>query len=106
MFTASRKTPTADHSIRLKLAPGADTATAIQWIADDPRINLQAETETDYYREQSAVANQVRVLGMLVAGIMAFGAIFAAMNTMYAAVSRERPKSALCALSASVRQRF
>jgi ABC-type lipoprotein release transport system permease subunit len=75
------------NSIRLKLAPGADTAALIQRIADDPRINLQAETETDYYREQSAVANQVRVLGMLVAGIMAFGAIFAAMNTMYAAVS-------------------
>lgn len=75
------------NSIRLKLAPGADTAALIQRIADDPRINLQAETETDYYREQAAVANQVRVLGMLVAGIMAFGAIFAAMNTMYAAVS-------------------
>lgn len=75
------------NSIRLKLATGVDTAALIQRIADDPRINLQAETETDYYREQSAVANQVRVLGMLVAGIMAFGAIFAAMNTMYAAVS-------------------
>jgi putative ABC transport system permease protein len=75
------------NSIRLKLAPGADTAALIERIADDPRINLQAETETDYYREQSAVANQVRVLGMLVAGIMAFGAVFAAMNTMYAAVS-------------------
>lgn len=75
------------NSIRLKLTPGADTSALIQRIADDPRINLQAETETDYYREQSAVANQVRVLGMLVAGIMAFGAIFAAMNTMYASVS-------------------
>lgn len=78
---------TVFSSIRLKLAPGADTAALIQRIADDPRINLQAETETDYYREQSAVASQVRVLGILVAGIMAFGAIFAAMNTMYAAVS-------------------
>lgn len=75
------------NSIRLKVEPGADVAGLIQRIADDPRINLQAETEPDYYREQSAVANQVRVLGMLVAGIMAFGAIFAAMNTMYAAVS-------------------
>jgi putative ABC transport system permease protein len=59
----------------------------IQRIADDPRINLRAETEADYYREQSAVVNQVRALGILVAGVMAFGAIFAAMNTMYAAVS-------------------
>jgi putative ABC transport system permease protein len=75
------------NSVRLKLAPGANPATLIQRIADDPRINLQAETESDYYREQSVVANQVQLLGMLVAGIMGFGAIFAAMNTMYAAVS-------------------
>jgi putative ABC transport system permease protein len=78
---------TVFNSVRLKLAPGANPATLIQRIADDPRINLQAETESDYYREQSVVANQVQLLGMLVAGIMGFGAIFAAMNTMYAAVS-------------------
>lgn len=78
---------TVFNSVRLKLLPGADTAALIQRMADDPRINLQAETETDYYREQSAVANQVRALGMLVAAIMGFGAVFAAMNTMYAAVS-------------------
>jgi putative ABC transport system permease protein len=75
------------NSVRLKLAPGADASALIQRMTDDPRINLQAETEPDYYREQSVVAQQVRVLGLLVAGIMAFGAVFAAMNTMYAAVS-------------------
>ncbi len=78
---------TSYNSIRLKLVPGADVASLIQRIADDPRINLQAETESDYYREQSAIAGNLRALGLLVAGIMAFGAIFAAMNTMYAAVS-------------------
>ena len=78
---------TVFNSVRMKLAPGADAGGLIQRIADDPRINLQAETETDYYRDQSAVANQVRVLGLLVAGIMGFGAVFAAMNTLYAAVS-------------------
>jgi putative ABC transport system permease protein len=72
---------------RLKLAPGADVAALIRRIADDPRINLQAETETDYYKDQSVVANQLRVLGMVVALIMGIGAVFAAMNTMYAAVS-------------------
>jgi len=78
---------TVFNSIRLKVTPGADIHSLIQRMADDPRINLQAETESEYYREQSTVANQVRALGMLVAGIMAFGAIFAAMNTMYASVS-------------------
>jgi putative ABC transport system permease protein len=73
--------------VRLKLAPGADAAALIRRIADDPRINLQAETETQYYKDQSVVANQLRVLGMIVAIIMGVGAVFAAMNTMYAAVS-------------------
>jgi ABC-type lipoprotein release transport system permease subunit len=78
---------TVFNGVRMKLAQGADVGTLIQRIADDPRIDLQAETEADYYRDQSAVANQVRALGLLVAGIMALGAVFAAMNTLYAAVS-------------------
>ncbi len=73
--------------VRLKLAPGADAGALIRRIADDPRINLQAETETQYYKDQSVVANQLRVLGMIVAVIMGVGAVFAAMNTMYASVS-------------------
>jgi len=72
---------------RLKLTPGSDTDAIIRRLADDPRINLQGETELDYYKDQSVVANQLRVLGMIVAVIMAVGAVFAAMNTMYAAVS-------------------
>ncbi|MDO8434854.1 MAG: ABC transporter permease [Candidatus Binatus sp.] len=74
-------------AVRLKLAPGADAEALIRRLADDPRINLQAQTETDYYRDQAVVANQMRVLGMIVAVIMAVGAIFGAMNTMYASVS-------------------
>jgi putative ABC transport system permease protein len=77
----------AFNSIRLKLIPGADVAGLAQRIAADPRINLQAETETDYYREQSVFAANLRMLGLVVAGIMAFSAMFAAMNTMYAAVA-------------------
>lgn len=73
--------------VRLKLAPGADGEALIKRIADDPRINLSAQSEPDYYRDQAVVANQMRTLGMVVAVIMAIGAIFGAMNTMYAAVS-------------------
>src|SRR5260221_3581407 len=74
-------------SIRLKLVPGADVHSLIQRSADDPRINLQAKTESEYYKEQSGIAANLRVLGLLVTAIMAFPAIFAAMNTMYAAVA-------------------
>jgi len=72
---------------RLKMLPGTEVDTLIRRLADDPRINLQAQTESDYYKDQSVVANQLRALGMIVAIIMGIGAVFAAMNTMYAAVS-------------------
>jgi putative ABC transport system permease protein len=74
-------------AVRLKLAPGADAAALIRRIADDPQINLQAESEAAYYRDQTVTADRMHTLGMVVAVIMAIGAIFAAMNTMYAAVS-------------------
>ncbi len=73
--------------VRIKTVPGADVPALIRRIADDPRINLQAQTETDYYKDQSVVANQLRALGMVVAVIMGIGAVFAAMNTMYASVA-------------------
>ncbi|MGH7814446.1 MAG: ABC transporter permease [Candidatus Binataceae bacterium] len=81
-------------SVRLKLKPGTDVPALIRRIADDPRINLQAQTEPDYYKDQAIVANRMRALGMVVAIIMAIGAIFGAMNTMYAAVSSRTPEIA------------
>jgi putative ABC transport system permease protein len=74
-------------SVRLKLAPGANARALVQRIANDPRINLQAQSEPEYYSDEASVANQLRHLVLVVAMIMGIGAIFGAMNTMYAAVS-------------------
>jgi putative ABC transport system permease protein len=74
-------------AVRLKLAPGADADALVRRIADDPQINLQAESEAHYYSDQTVTADRMRALGMIVAVIMGIGAIFAAMNTMYASVS-------------------
>src|SRR5258707_9833826 len=75
------------NSIRLKLVPGADVQSLIQRCADDPRINLQAKTESEYYKEQSGIAANLRALGLLVAGILAFAPLFAAMDTMFGAAA-------------------
>jgi putative ABC transport system permease protein len=56
-------------------------------ISDDQRLQLKAEPEVQYYASQTSTATPVRILGNFIAFIMAFGSIFAAMNTMYAAVS-------------------
>jgi putative ABC transport system permease protein len=69
----------------------AKDAAAMQWLSDrisnDRRLQLKAQSEPEYYASQTSTATPVRVLGNIIAFIMAFGSIFAAMNTMYAAVS-------------------
>ena len=69
-------------------------------IAAEPRLNVTAFRETDYYAEQSQlIVKIVTVLGTLIAGLMAVGAIFGALNTMYSAVSaRTREIATLRAL--------
>ncbi|MBN2384234.1 ABC transporter permease [bacterium] len=57
-------------------------------LTSDPRLSISVKSEIDYYAAQSEmVATMIRVLGFLVAGIMAIGAIFGALNTMYSAIS-------------------
>jgi putative ABC transport system permease protein len=57
-------------------------------MADDQRLYLEGKSEVDYYAQQTSSAAPVEFLGKFVAVIMAIGSSFAAMNTMYAAVSR------------------
>ena len=57
-------------------------------VTSDPRLNVQVSREIDYYAKQSrTMSTLITVLGGLVAGVMAIGAVFGALNTMYSAVS-------------------
>jgi putative ABC transport system permease protein len=56
-------------------------------VESDRRFNLTAQREAEYYREQTRAAGPIKGLGMFIALIMGIGACFAAMNTMYAAVT-------------------
>jgi putative ABC transport system permease protein len=57
-------------------------------LEDDPRTRVKAERERDYYAGKSEVVTTlITVLGSLVAMVMALGAVFGALNTMYSAVS-------------------
>ena len=54
----------------------------------DPRLNVDVSREIDYYAKQSETFTRlITILGGLVAGVMAIGAIFGALNTMYSAVA-------------------
>ena len=56
-------------------------------VSDDQRLKLEGMLETDYYEKQTRSGGPIRFVGFLVACIMGVGSIFAAMNTMYAAVA-------------------
>ncbi len=57
-------------------------------VTSDPRLNVDAVREIDYYAKQSTTMTRlITVLGGLVAAVMAIGAVFGALNTMYSAVA-------------------
>jgi putative ABC transport system permease protein len=54
----------------------------------DPRLQVDVSTTRQYYNQQSeTLALIIRILGTTVGCIMAVGAVFGALNTMYAAVA-------------------
>ena len=56
-------------------------------LESDPRLGVEVQRESEFYAKQSEMlANLIRVLGGFITVIMAVGAIFGAMNTMFAAV--------------------
>jgi len=54
----------------------------------DPRVKVDVSTTRDYYNKQSeGLSKVIRTVGITIGVIMAIGAIFGALNTMYAAVA-------------------
>ena len=57
-------------------------------VTTDPRLNVDVMREIDYYAKQStSLTTLITRLGGFVAMIMAIGAVFGALNTMYSAVA-------------------
>ena len=75
------------------------------WIRTKPQMQLQAVEERKYYEDQAGpLARILRILATAVAVIMGIGAVFGAMNTMYAIVAaRTREIGTLRALGFSRR---
>jgi putative ABC transport system permease protein len=69
-------------------------------LTSNPQLNVQVIRQTDYYVQQSeAITRLVTTLGFLIAFLMAIGAVFGALNTMYSAVAaRSREIATLRAL--------
>jgi len=53
----------------------------------NPQLKIDANTTLDYFSKQSeGTATLIRIIGVIVGTIMAIGAMFGALNTMFAAV--------------------
>ncbi|HYP15327.1 MAG TPA: ABC transporter permease, partial [Bryobacteraceae bacterium] len=72
--------------VRAPDAAGVDAL--LNDLRSDQRLKVDALTEKAYYAQQTQSSAPIQYLGTFVAVIMAVGSCFAAMNTMYAAVSR------------------
>jgi putative ABC transport system permease protein len=71
-----------------------------RWLDADPRINASVRSEREFYADQSRILIAlIRYVGTTLAVLMGVGAVFAALNTMYSAVSsRTREIATLRAL--------
>ncbi len=61
-------------------------AKLLERIEADRRFKLKAEKEVAYYQKQTMTAAPIKWLGGFLAIMMSVGAVFAAMNTMYASI--------------------
>jgi putative ABC transport system permease protein len=79
---------TAFQSVTAKLAGNDGFAQLKAAMAADPRLKLDVDTTQHYYSRQSEnLTRFLKILGIVIGTIMAIGAVFGALNTMYAAVA-------------------
>ncbi len=75
------------QSVTFRMRDPRRFAALKQELESDPRLGVDVHREREFYRDQSALlAGVMRFAGVFIVVIMAVGAVFGAMNTMYAAV--------------------
>ncbi len=91
------------QSVTFRMKDPARFAQLKRRIENDPRIGVDVYTESDWYARQSELlANLIRGLGIFITLVMGVGAVFGAMNTMFAAVgARTREIATLLVLGFS-----
>jgi ABC-type lipoprotein release transport system permease subunit len=80
------------QSVTFRLKDPARFAAVKKQLESDPRLGVEVKRESQYYSDISGpLATTMQVLGVFIVLIMAVGALFAAMNTMFASIgSRSR----------------
>lgn len=88
------------QSVRARLTSAAALQTVRSSLERDPRLSVTVRSEEAFYADQSRILLAlIKYVGTTIAILMGIGAVFAALNTMYSAVSsRTREIATLRAL--------
>ena len=101
-LATARRTPEYTTSVNLRAQDAASMDSLISLLSTDKRFQLSAIPEVKYFEDQMSQSSFLKYIGYFIAAFLTFGAMFAAANTMYAAVaSRGREIGTLRALGFS-----
>lgn len=84
------------QSVTFRLADAGAFEEAKRALEDDKSMTVDAYREVEFYAQQSELLGTIlRILAVMITSIMAVGAVFGAVNTMYAAVASRRSEIAV-----------
>jgi putative ABC transport system permease protein len=88
-LASSTKRPESYSSVLMRVKDLNALSALSKRITDDPKLHLKGVSERTFYEDQQgATSGALKGLAVFISFIMAVGAGFAGMNTMYAAVAR------------------
>jgi putative ABC transport system permease protein len=77
-----------EQSVMVVLDPQGGFQTFKDAITTNPQLQVDVSTEKEFGAQQAdAISSLLKIVAYVVGGIMAIGAVFGALNTMYSAVS-------------------
>lgn len=103
-LTGARRQPAAISAVNLRCRDEDAKTALLKRIRDDEQFKLDAMDEPAYFERQMTASIALKFVGYAIGVFLTMGAMFAAANTMYAAVaSRSREIGALRAIGFSRR---
>lgn len=75
------------QTMRAQLTSPDALETVRDYVENDPRLNLDVQTEANYFAAQGKQLGYMAIFGRTISIVMALGAIAGALNTMYTSVA-------------------
>ncbi len=86
-LTSAQRYDGAISVVNMRVEDEEKRKSVMEGIRDDVQFKLEPITEEDYFENQKSSSAALKAIAYIIAGFLTIGAMFAAANTMYAAVS-------------------